>query len=87
MGDTVWGQEDEKSVQYALACRKAYVRVLLGYGYEYDDILQEMRLAALRALQRHADKGWQRSTLIDRACHYRLMHLVRYEGKRARLYK
>ena len=81
-----WGEEEERLLRVALAKRKTYASILLGYGYQYDDILQEMRLACLTALRQHGDR-WKRSTLIRRAVHYRLMHLVRDEGKRARLYE
>ena len=81
-----WGEEEERLLRVSLAKRASYVGVLLRYGYSRDDILQEMRLACLTALRQHGNR-WKRSTLIDRAVHYKLMHLVRYEGKRARLYE
>jgi len=82
-----WGEKEEYALRCALARRKNYVGVLLRYGYDYEDILQEMRLACLQVLAKHRGKGWQNNTLIDRAVHYRLMHLVRDEGKRARIYE
>jgi hypothetical protein len=78
-----WTAEDERTLSYALNSTETrpLVRVLTHkYGYDYEDVKQEARIASLKVLRKRTDLA--RNTIINRATHYRLLHLCRYEGKR-----
>jgi len=50
------------------------------YGWDYADLLQELRVRALLALARKGQ--FAPSTIIYNAVRFGLMHICRYEGKR-----
>lgn len=84
-----WTDADELAMRYAAnnANNQPLVRTLIQkYGYALDDVLQELRLACLIAIQKHGNK-YKRSTLISRAVQFRLLYLCRYEGKRNAIFE
>lgn len=80
----VWNQDLERLVRSAASRYSALVGSILRAGYDYDDVLQELRVAVLCKIGISAGKA-SLSTRVYRICFCELVNLLRREGRRRQL--